>query len=879
MTEDAFKQALEEGEPERVLAALQQGADVSMEIDFGRERRTPLAYCILKGREDLAALLLEHGAPIREDEAKAYCRFLRLRKNTQGSLSLLQLLLEKGLDPAIELRWPMMGRSRLTPVLLWIARDGMVRHLELLCRAGADLTLTAQGGINVLMAAFDGNGRHADIEKIDFIDKQGLRLWHATTQDNDYNLYRFVHNAEDVQLLLNHGVDFNHVDADGLTPLVWAARNQNAAGAELLMRAGALVAPKEASMGERESLFRGFLGLIKTPLWQGPQYVDTQLSEQLISLILAQTLHAEERRRVCNLALLAACAQKRRDLIDYCLSEGADIHTSTDGFSLLGFVFAQPASFRVVNKRDKQVEKELIAYLLERGAEINCRAFGVQPVLQTAVVSKVSPEVVELLLAHGADKSQAIRTAVSFEDIEILKRLLAEQPMDRDLLYKALLGRTPREFAARRGTAIGEGLRKLCAQGMIELTENDTDALGIPIASVLWERQTAGSSQEPDKSRNRGSAHARQQILLTEEEYEAVKQHIALGNEDFIREMLDKDPLWATAVIEIHGERRRRLYSDYNALILAASSVQPEICRILVESCDVDGLILKAAIDALHKTEDSPAKTEVLKILLEYTQHQQINVERSLLYDYGHPWSDEHVSLFLEYGSAAVAAEHGGATFLHQALVVGYYPLVRQLVRLGCSLEACTDNGYTCLHWACRGGNADCVRLCIEAGLDVHSTIITPQGDKVPPVSLFWEKEKRRKARRDRAREKGYTSVNALGKDANPNPETLELLLQHGVSPDWTDASGATMLMHAIRTSHSAEMVQMLLQHGADVHLRDREGNTPLMIAALEQEDEICRLLMEAGASLEDRNNAGCTAMAFARLMQETQEPGEDEES
>lgn len=859
MTEDVFKQALAEGDIERILAALQQGADVAMKIDFGRKRLTPLAYCIRVGREDLAALLLEHGAPIREDEAEAYCRDLPFRKNTQGSLSMLQLLLEKGLNPAIELRLPMMGRA---PMLLGIAQNGTARHLELLCRAGADLTLTDQGGINVLMAAFAGNRRHADIKKIGFIEQQGLRLWHATTQDNDYNLYRFVHNAEDVQLLLDHGVDFNHVDADGLTPLVWAAKNQNAAGAELLMRAGALVAPKEASMGERERPFRSFLGLIKTPLWQGPRYVDTQLSEQLLSLILAQTLHAEERRRVCNLALIAACAQKRRDLIDYCLSEGADIHTSTDGFSLLGFVFAQPASFRVLNKRDEQVEKELIAYLLERGAEINCRAFGVQPVLQTAVVSKASPEVVELLLAHGADKSQAIPTAVSFENIEMLKLLLAKPPIDRDLLYKALLRRTTREIAARLSG-------KLREQGLIELTENDTDALGIPIASMLKDTQT----NLPKTLENKGSAHASlkplpKPIILPDEEYEVVKQHIASGDGRGIREMLHKYPGFATA--ELNPQSGKDGCFNF-ALIWAASSAQPEICRILLESCDAVRHI-DIAIEKLQDTKDSPAKTETLKILLEYAQKQQINVESPLL---SGPtgllgaWSDEQVSLFLEYGSAAVAAEHGGATFLHRALSIGKYTLAQQLVRLGCSLDACTDNGFTCLHWACRGGNAVCMRLCIEAGLDVHSTIITPQGDKVTPMSLYWKNEERMKSRRDR---KSRGSV-------NPNVEILELLLQHGVSADWSDPSGATMLMHAIRTSHSAEMVQMLLQHGADVHQRDREGNTPLMIAALEQEDEICRLLMEAGASLEDRNNAGCTAMDFARLMQDTQEPEEEEET
>lgn len=867
-TEEAFRKALEEGTHERVLALLEQGADAAANIDFGRARQTPLAYCIKNNRADIAALLLDHGAPLKGPEAGAYRMALLRTEDTQSTLPLLQILLEKGLNPATELRIRLIdGSIILRPLLLEIARFGTAQHLELLCRFGADLTLTDQIGVNVLMAAFRGSKRRTDSEKIDFIEKQGLNLWHATTLNKNKNLYAYVHDEAGIRLLSEHGVDYNHVDATGLTPLVCAALRQNAAGAELLMRKGALVAPKEASMKERERLFRLFLGLHDPYLGRrargrGAAYSVQPLNKELLTLLFGQTLDVEERRRICNLALVAACAQKQRELVDYCLREGADINTHTDGLSLLGFVLAQPASRQAGYERNQQAEQDLIAYLLEKGADTNCRDFGVQPVLQTALDAEASAEVIKLLLAHGAEKSQAIISAIRGGKNELAGLLLADGPVDKDLLYKAFWGNDERGrfffIGRRRYSRMWGELRK---QGLIELTENDTDALGVPLISVLKERKVPDPLLVAESSGDKPALQRTEEaetIFMSEEEREAVVQHISSGDADFIRDMLKKHPGFATAEPMQQGDDRH--YVSRSALVVAAAAARPEICRLLVESCgDERGIgirrILRFALHRLCSAEDSPAKTETLKILLEFAQKQQLEIDSYLFgsFSFDGSWSDEQVSLFLEYGSGAPAAH------LHHALSKGLHRLARQLVRLGCSLEACSDNGYTCLHSACCGGNPDCVRLCIEAGADVHSTIETAQGDKMTPMALYWKS----------IEDKEILPVK------KKVLEVLEALLQHGVSPDWMDASGTTLLMHAIRTLHSAEIVKMLLQHGADVHLRDREGNTPLMLAVLEKQEEICRLLTEAGASPEDRNNAGCTAMDFARLMQEEESAAE----
>lgn len=938
VAEKAFKQALEEGAEAGVLAALQQVADAGAKIDFGEEQLSPLAYCILNGRENLAALLLDKNAPFCEHEAEAYCEVLRGAGNPQDTIPMLQLLLEKRRSaPATGLyRRLADGSICLRPMLFEIARYGTVQHLELLCRAGADLSLPDQDGVNVLMYAFWGDEERTDTEKIEFIEQQNLHLWHKSTRNKKRNLYAYAHDETAISILLKHGVDYNHVDADGLTPLVWAAKRQNAAGAELLMRAGALVAPKEASEKERERLFRLFLGLHRRSMRRSrfgrkPIYPERNLNKELLSLLLAQTLCPEERRRVCDLALAAACVQKHRELVDYCLSEGADINIHTDGLSLLGLGLAQSERRWVSHKRNGLEAEELIAYLLEKGADPNCRAFGVQPVLQTALVLGASPEVVKLLLAHGAERNQAIPYAVSDGQTkpEILALLVDRGSVDKDLLYKSFLG--GRTVVGNMAALRSKKWIRLRELGLIEMTEDDTDALGNPLTSLLKRKRISDPSFGAESSGNKGNSPALrwtaeiETILLSPEEYEAVEQHIPSGNADFIREMLKKYPRFATSELRILGNTRR--YPACYALGEAAAAAQPELCRILVEAISPDEssarqVFLHHVLRDLLSAVDCPAKTESLKILLEYARNQQIDVDRCLYDRFGGSWSDAQVLLFLEYGAETLAAAHEGATFLHRALADGVYPLVQRLVRLGCSLETCSGNGYTCLHWACCGGDADCVRLCIEAGADVRRAVETPQGDSVTPMSLYCENAVKMSA--DILELFLQRGVSVDWQDASGMPllmlaietaqsaelvkmllqhgadvhcrietpqgdkitpmslywengreksvETLELLLNYGASVDWSDCCGMTLLMHAIRTAHSAEMVKMLLQHGADVHLRDREGNTPLMLAVLEQEEEICRLLMEAGSSPGDRNNAGCTAMDFARLMQEEPE-------
>lgn len=89
------------------------------------------------------------------------------------------------------------------------------------------------------------------------------------------------------------------------------------------------------------------------------------------------------------------------------------------------------------------------------------------------------------------------------------------------------------------------------------------------------------------------------------------------------------------------------------------------------------------------------------------------------------------------------------------------------------------------------------------------------------------------------------------------DPKIVQLLLDHGASPNRADPLGDTPLMRAAR-SGQAEIVRLLIAAGADLNALDpRYGSTALHRALDAEQDETVRILREAGAhdeTVDERN-------------------------
>ena len=98
------------------------------------------------------------------------------------------------------------------------------------------------------------------------------------------------------------------------------------------------------------------------------------------------------------------------------------------------------------------------------------------------------------------------------------------------------------------------------------------------------------------------------------------------------------------------------------------------------------------------------------------------------------------------------------------------------------------------------------------------------------------------------------------------NMETLELLLNHGLSPNQLPYHGLSPLMYACRADKSGNgaRVRLLLEHGARVNEIGPKRRTALHYAAQMKSPEIAELLLQAGADRSLRDDTGRTPSDIA---------------
>ncbi|GIJ85061.1 hypothetical protein Asppvi_003916 [Aspergillus pseudoviridinutans] len=173
----------------------------------------------------------------------------------------------------------------------------------------------------------------------------------------------------------------------------------------------------------------------------------------------------------------------------------------------------------------------------------------------------------------------------------------------------------------------------------------------------------------------------------------------------------------------------------------------------------------------------------------------------------------------------------GRSVFLH-AVFHGYLDIVRSLLAANVDVNCCGgDNNYTALTWAVQGGSFEVVRLLLAHGAK-------GQLERSGKDALYW------------AMHDGHERIAALLVDA-------------GAPVDEIDRYGRTILSQAVSRGKTA-IVKILLDEGVRVNLPDRHGRTPFLMAACRGHTEIARLLLEKGADMHEKDYFGRSALSLA---------------
>lgn len=416
---------------------LRHRADV--DARFEMKSMTPLAFAVIVDRHDAIRWLLAHGAGLHEPDSDGdaplllaclsdhpeSCRLLLDAKANANSTSAtgrtvlnvaahgesvecVQQLLTAGAAATID-----HMDERGTHPMHWACQDGNAGVLQLLCEAKADVeNKNGKGGSPLGLALSD-------------VGQQGDKL-------------------ACIRILIEHRVDVNAVDRQGLTMLNRACHDGSAEAAELLLRAGA--ASSISHMDHQGT----------HPMHWASQNANPRLMQLLVDAKANVEQHNGKGGSPLMLVICDAGAANVE-----CLKILLEAKANPNQLDHEG----DPPLIRTMIRDDEGAS----AALLEAGARADgVDRHGIQLAQRFAVLNK--PRMLRLLVQHGALQHGAdgvidlVQTGIASGHADIGKDVLAMLRDAHSIRSKFVADAHAKELAAREAARVAEESRQAEAE-------------------------------------------------------------------------------------------------------------------------------------------------------------------------------------------------------------------------------------------------------------------------------------------------------------------------------------------------------------------------------------------------------------------------------
>ncbi|XP_073442034.1 poly [ADP-ribose] polymerase tankyrase-2 isoform X1 [Dendrobates tinctorius] len=629
--------------------------------------------------------------------------------------------------------------------------------------------------------------------------------------------------------------------------------------------------------------------------------------ERVRKLVASDNVNGRDTAGRKSTPLHFAAGFGRKDVVEYLLQSGANVHARDDG----GLIPLHNAcSFG---------HAEVVNLLLRHGADPNARDnWNYTPLHEAAIKGKI--DVCIVLLQHGADptiRNTDSRTALDLSDSSAKAVLTGEYKKD-ELLESARSGNEEKMMAlltplnVNSHASDGRKVKVYTATGIC--SQNTACCMHTCIREIYFFFFFLQSTPL-----HLAAGYNRVKIV------QLLLQH---GADVHAKDKGDLVPLHnacsyghyeVTELLVKHGACVNAMdLWQFTPLHEAASKNRVEVCSLLL-SYGADPHMLnchnKSAVDLAPTPQLKERLAYEFKghsILLAAREADVARMKKHLsleIVNFKHPQTHEtalHFAAFSPYPKRKQICElllRKGAnvneetkdflTPLHVAAEKGHNDVAEVLLKHEAKMNAVDNLGQTCLHRAAHSGHLQTCRILLNSGCD--PAIVSLQGFTALQMGsesvqqLLQEGLSVSNTDADRqlleaAKAGDMETIKKLcntqtvncrdveGRQSTPlhfaagynRVAVVEYLLQHGADVHAKDKGGLVPLHNACSYGHY-EVAELLVKHGAVINVADLWKFTPLHEAAAKGKYEICKLLLQHGADSTKKNRDGNTALDLVK--------------
>ena len=537
------------------------------------------------------------------------------------------------------------------------------------------------------------------------------------------------------------------------------------------------------------------------------------------------------------------------DIAKALLENGADANAEDN----LG---KTPVMLIIPDREQDAMYRLLIAYKADVAKK---DAYG-DTVLHTATMASLSPAVLDLLVAGGADVNARNKDGVSPLLIAVQKRnfdhvkFYADRGADINSADKA--GDTPLSLALKDG------------QTMLEMLVNRTNALS-------------------HDSNGNTPLHT---AIIADASIEQIRYLVSLTGDVNARNSDGNNALYLA--VERNNKAIGELLLAKNADIFSTNNANDSPLHLaLKKGGDTqDWLVTSRTITAtdgsgntaLHYAVEWGLQAAVVSLIEKGANPQAENANgESPLFSAVKTNDPAMIALVVKGGSSIKARDHFGSSPLHAAVRRDADASVRELIRLGIDVNAQNVAGKSALSEAVLAGKLSTAKVLIDSGADINASDNTGRtilmdaikGQNTGVIAMLLSNKANPQIQEINGRNAYHEAVltgnpdviamlrnaggKALSRDKNANTpfslafdkndDIIKTVL--GSDRTITDSDGNTPFHIIVQAKGPARILSMLASLGYPSDTRNAEGITPLGYAVENNDENYARILLQNGAN------------------------------